>query len=316
MTVDTTEPLIRVSGAVKRYGHVTALAGVDIDVFPGETVGILGVNGAGKTTLIESIRGARLLDEGEIEVCGSSPLHQREACARRMSLQPQGSSLFKHLSVVESLELWASFYPRPRGVDEVITLVGLESKRHARVKTLSGGQQQRVRLALALIGDTDIVAFDEPTVGLDPLAREQMWDVIRLRAGRGAVLLATQMMDEAEALCDRIVIMDTGKVVASGGVGELLDCYAGQGSISFKAASFVDAATIKKLPGVLWASTRRVGAATSVRLVTSNMTDTRGALRALSSARAERIKTTSPSLRDVFLRLVGKEIDASFAEEE
>ena len=311
----TPEPLIRVSGAVKRYEQVTALAGVDVEVFPGETVGILGANGAGKTTLIESVMGARLLDEGDIEVCGFSPVRQREECARRMSLQPQGSSLFKHLSVTESLELWASFYPRPREVDEVIALVELESKRRARVKTLSSGQQQRVRLALALIGDTEIVAFDEPTVGLDPLAREQVWDVIRQRAGRGAVVMATQMMDEAEVLCDRIVIMDAGRIVAAGGVGELLVRYAGQGSVSFKTVAPVDAATMKKLPGVLWASTRRVGGSTSVRLVTSDMARAQAAVRASSSVRAENLKTVGPSLGDVFLRLVGRELNAPIHEE-
>ncbi len=316
MTTATSEPLIRVCGASKRYGQVTALAGVDLEVFPGEVVGLLGANGAGKTTLIESIMGARRLDEGNISVCGFSPVAQREECARRMSLQPQGSSLFKHLSVTESLELWASFYPRPRQVDEIISLVDLETKRKSRVKTLSGGQQQRLRLALALIGDTEIVAFDEPTVGLDPLAREQVWDVIRQRAGRGAVVMATQMMDEAEALCDRIVIIDAGRVVAEGGVSDLLERYAGQGSISFKTTSRVDAATLKNLPGVIWASTRRVGASTSVRLVVSDMMRARAGMRASSSISAQRIKTAGPSLSDVFLRLVGKELDEQTREED
>ncbi|RRD47614.1 ABC transporter ATP-binding protein [Arachnia propionica] len=314
MTV-TTKPLVRVSGAVKYYGEVPALAGVDLEVFPGEAVGILGANGAGKTTLIESIMGARFLDEGDIEVCGLSPVMQREECVKRMSLQPQGSSLFRHLSVAESLELWAAFYPQPRAVNEVLTLVGLEQKRRARIKTLSGGQQQRVRLALALIGDTEIVAFDEPTVGLDPLAREQVWDVIRQRAGRGAVVMATQMMDEAEALCDRVVMMDSGRVVAVGGIGDLMGRYAGQGSVSFKVSGAVHAATMENLPGVLWASTRRVGSSTSVRLVTQDLALTQTAVRASGSVKAERIKTVGPSLGDVFLRLVGKEINNPTPEE-
>lgn len=315
MATDGSGALIRVSNAIKRYGHLTALDGVNVEVFSGETVGLLGVNGAGKTTLIESIMGVRTLDRGEVEVCGFSPVYQREQCARRMSLQPQGSSLFKHLSVQETLELWASFYPHPSGVNEAIDLVGLGAKSRARIKTLSGGQLQRLRLALALVGDTEIVAFDEPTVGLDPLAREQVWDVIRQRAGRGAVLLATQMMDEAEALCDRIVIIDAGRVVGTGEVNELLARYAGEGSISFRTDEIVDASSMEELPAVLWASTRRVGGSTSVRLVTSDMAHTQAAVRASSSVRAERIKTSSPSLGDVFLRLVGKELNDSFVKE-
>ena len=128
--------------------------------------------------------------------------------------------------------------------------------------------------------------------------------------------MATQMMDEAEALCDRIVIIDAGRVVAEGGVSDLLERYAGQGSISFKTTSRVDAATLKNLPGVIWASTRRVGASTSVRLVVSDMTRARAAVRASSSIRAQRVKTAGPSLSDVFLRLVGKELDEQTREED
>lgn len=315
MTTAKREPLIRVSGAVKRYENLTALAGVDLEVFPGETVGILGTNGAGKTTLIESIVGARHLDEGSIEVCGLSPVTQREQCAKQISIQPQGSSLFKHLSVRECLELWASFYPHPHEVDEILNLVELDSKSRARIKTLSGGQQQRVRLALALIGNTEIVAFDEPTVGLDPVARELVWDVIRQRAGQGAVLMATQMMDEAEALCDRIVIMDGGKIAGSGEVDALLAKYAGQGSISFKTTDPVDAAALNDLPGVLWASAKQVGRSTNVRLVTADTARTQAALRLSKTMRAERIKSVGPSLGDVFFRLVGKELTPSMSEE-
>ncbi|RLP11138.1 ABC transporter ATP-binding protein [Propionibacterium australiense] len=269
--------------------------------------GILGANGAGKTTLIESIMGARTLDKGGIEVCGLSPVRQRAECARHVSLQPQGSSLFRHLTVLESVELWASFYPGPRPADEVIAMVGLDDKRRALVRTLSGGQLQRLRLALALVGDTEVVAFDEPTVGLDPLARERTWDVIRQRAGRGAVLMATQMMDEAEALCERIVILDAGRVIAEGTVGELLDGYAGQGSLSFTTPVLASPAVLQELPGVLWASARRVGETTSVRLVSADVTRTRAAVLGSQSVRAERIRTAGPSLADVFLRLVGGE---------
>lgn len=316
MNLTVNEPLVRVTGAVKRYANLVALAGVSLEVYPGETLGILGANGAGKTTLIESIMGARKLDAGEIEVCGLSPARRRAECSKHLSLQPQGSSLFKHLTVLESVELWASFYPNALPADEVIDLVGLEDKRRALVKTVSGGQQQRLRLALALVGDTEVVAFDEPTVGLDPLAREQVWDVIRQRAGRGAVVMATQMMDEAEALCDRIIILDAGRIVAEGTINDLLDRYAGNGSVSFKTSAFVDDAKMRELPGVLWASTRRMGGSTSVRLVSGDVARTQAAIRVSRLIQAERIKTASPSLADVFLRLVGKQLSPPTPEEE
>ena len=315
MNSEDQQPLIQVTRAEKRYGELTALKGVDLAIYPGETVGILGSNGAGKTTLIESIMGARLLDSGEINVCGYSPVSQQAECARRISIQPQGSALFKHLTVAETMELWASFYPQSRPVEEILSLVDLEAKRDSRVKTLSGGQQQRVRLGLALIGNTEIVAFDEPTVGLDPLARELIWGIIRQRAGRGAVLMATQMMDEAEHLCDRVVIMDAGQIVAEGDVTQLLDKYAGQGSVSFNTTETVDVATLENLPGVLWAATRQVGRGTSIRLVTEDPDRTGAALRMMSNVKAERLRSSGPSLGDVFFRLVGRELVAMEGEE-
>lgn len=316
MNAPANEALVRVIGAVKRYANLVALSDVSLEVYQGETLGILGANGAGKTTLIESIMGARRLDEGLIEVRGLSPVAHRAECSKYLSLQPQGSSLFKHLTVVESVDLWASFYPKPRQVDEVIAMVGLEAKRRALVKTLSGGQQQRLRLGLALVGDTEFVAFDEPTVGLDPLAREQVWDVIRQRAGRGGVLMATQMMDEAEALCDRIIILDAGRVVAEGSVNSLLERYAGQGSLSFKTAAFVDESQLRELTGAVWASTRRMGGSTSVRLISNDVARSQAAVRVSRSIQAERIKTASPSLADVFLRLVGRELETPTPEED
>lgn len=307
MTLPVNEPLIRVTGAVKHYGELAALCGVDLELRPGETLGVLGANGAGKTTLIESIMGARRLDGGGIEVRGLSPVLQRSECLRHVSLQPQDSSLFKHLTVLEHVALWASLYPSPHPVDEIIAMVGLDDRRRARVKTLSGGQRQRLRLALALVGGTAVVALDEPTAGLDPLAREQTWDVIRWRAGLGAVLMTTQMMDEAEALCDRVVILDAGRVVAEGAVDDLLDRYAGRGSVSFTIRAVVDDAVLQGLPGVLWFSTRRVGDGASVRLVSADVARTRAAVRASRALLAAHVRAAGPSLTDVFVRLVGRE---------
>lgn len=310
MKSETHEPLIQVSGARKQYGEIAALAEVDLEVSRGETLGILGANGAGKTTLIESIVGARELDSGEIRVCGYSPRTNRAECAARISIQPQGSALFKNLTVKETIELWASFYPAPKPVEDILELIDLQTKANIRIKHLSGGQQQRVRLGLALVGNTDVVALDEPTVGLDPLARELVWDIIRQRAGQGAVLMATQMMDEAEQLCDRVVFIDSGRVVLEGEIGDLLNNYGGEGSVLFKSQSLVDMASLENLPGVLWASARKVGSGTSVRLISSDVRATERAIHGMGPSYAERVTTRSPSLGDVFLRVVGKELES------
>lgn len=304
-SVGQTAALITVVGAVKHYGGVAALDGLSLQVHDGETFGLLGANGAGKTTLMESIVGARQLDGGTISVCGHSPARERLQVARRLSLQPQLSAFYKHLTVRESVETWASFYPSPIDPDVALSDVGLMSEARKAVGKLSGGQLQRLRLAHALVGNTDVVLFDEPTVGLDPIVREQVWQIILNRAGRGAVLLATQMMDEAEALCDRVAIIDHGRLMAEGTVSELLAAYAHEGSISFKSGTDVDVDTLKLLPGVVWASSVKHRGLSTFRLITKDREATQGAIIRKVAWRAEALRARQPTLTDVFLSVVG-----------
>jgi ABC-2 type transport system ATP-binding protein len=207
---------IRCAGLVKRYGDVVAVAGLDLTVAPGECFGLLGPNGAGKTTTIEILEGLTPPDAGEVEVLGTAWRSGATAALReRVGIQLQETQLADKLTVEETVRLFCSFYRGPRAVPEVLALVGLEEKRGAWVKNLSGGQKQRLAVACALVHRPELLFLDEPTTGLDPQSRRQLWEVIgRFRADGGTVLLTTHYMEEAERLCDRVAIVDHGRVIA------------------------------------------------------------------------------------------------------
>jgi len=298
------ESVVSVRDAVKTYGDVRALDGFSLDVFSGETVGLIGPNGAGKSTLLESVIGARVLDSGSIDVMGVSPQDNRLVVAQFISLQPQGSSLYQHLTVKEHLILWQALYGQPIDPQPLIECVGLQAKTRKRVSTLSGGQQQRLRLALALAGRTPLILVDEPTVGLDPSGREAVWDVIRNQMSNGSVLLATQDMEEAEALCDWIVVIDRGKDVAMGTPEQLLRDYALDGSITFQTQHPVEESWLLAQPGVEWVMLRPVEGGSSVRLITRDQVATRWAIMSMPDNTVSRYKVAGPTLSDVFLMLV------------
>jgi ABC-2 type transport system ATP-binding protein len=297
-------PVVSVRDVRKTYGSVRALDGFSMDVCEGETVGLIGPNGAGKTTLLESIIGTRFPDEGRIDVMGLSPRDGGAAVRKLASLQPQGSSAYKYLTVQEHIILWQALYDRSGDAGPVIEMVGLQEKARQRVSTLSGGQLQRLRLALALAGQTAIILLDEPTVGLDPAGREGVWNIIRHHMARGSVLLTTQNMEEAEALCDRIIVIDRGKNVAMGTPDRLLRDFAGQGSASFLSDGPLDQAALLALPGVTWASAQPVGSGSSVRLITHDQANTRLAVTRQFGGAVSRYRTSGPTLNDVFLTLV------------
>ncbi len=212
-------PAIHCHELVKRYGDVVAVAGLDLTVEPGECFGLLGPNGAGKTTTIEILEGLTPPDAGDIEVLGHRWTNGTEARAlrERLGIQLQETQLADKLTVAETVRLFRSFYRASHSVEEVLALVELEEKRDAWVGKLSGGQKQRLAVACALVSRPDLLFLDEPTTGLDPQSRRQLWDVIgRFRAGGGTVLLTTHYMEEAERLCDRVAIMDHGRVIALG----------------------------------------------------------------------------------------------------
>src|SRR5262245_4387359 len=204
---------IEVRGLRKRYGDVEAVRGVDFEIAQGEVFGLLGPNGAGKTTTVEILEGYRPRDAGDVSVLGHDPERPGPDFRQRIGVVLQQSELWQTLTVREVHEVFAGYYRRPRDIDEVISLVGLDEKRNARLKTLSGGQKRRLDLGVALIGDPDLVFLDEPTTGFDPAARRAAWEMIRSLRGLGkTVLLTTHYLDEAEQLADRVAVMREGRI--------------------------------------------------------------------------------------------------------
>ena len=203
------------TGLVKRYGDVVAVNGLSLAVHRGECFGLLGPNGAGKTTTIEILEGLLAPDAGHVEVLGLRWDRDEHALRQRLGIQLQETQLADKLTVEETLKLFRSFYTRGRDVTDLLRMVELEGKRKSWVSKLSGGQKQRLSVACALAGSPDVLFLDEPTTGLDPQSRRQLWGILnRFRADGGTILLTTHYMDEAEVLCDRVAIVDKGKVIA------------------------------------------------------------------------------------------------------
>ena len=213
---------ISVHGLRKSYGDYEAVRGISFEIPEGEVFGLLGPNGAGKTTTIEILEGYRPRDAGEVDVLGFDPGRAGPSFRERIGVVLQQSQLWPTITVAETHRMFAGYYDRPRDVDEVIKLVGLEEKRDARVKTLSGGQKRRLDLGVALVGDPDLVFLDEPTTGFDPAARRAAWDMIRaLRSLGKTILLTTHYLDEAEQLADRVAVLREGQIIREGTPAEL-----------------------------------------------------------------------------------------------
>jgi ABC-2 type transport system ATP-binding protein len=212
------QPIIEARGLVKRYGSLTAVDGIDLTVLSGEIFGILGPNGAGKTTTLEMIEGLRPPDAGTIMVAGYDTRTQTEDVRRAIGVQLQTTALFDYLTATELIQLFANLYgvdASPERVDRLLGMVGLREKRNSAANQLSGGQQQRLSIALGLVNDPVVVFLDEPTTGLDPGARRELWQTVRdVRDQGSTVVLTTHYMEEAEILCDRIAVMDHGQVIA------------------------------------------------------------------------------------------------------
>jgi ABC-2 type transport system ATP-binding protein len=223
MLAVTTTAAIEVEGLRKAYGDREAVRGIDFSVRGGEVFGLLGPNGAGKTTTVEILEGYRARSAGTVSVLGHDPGRRPAELRARMGIVLQSCGTYPHLTVRETVAHWASLYPAPRDVDEVVSLAGLEAAAGRRARTLSGGQQRRLDLALALVGDPELVFLDEPTVGFDPAARRAAWDTVRsLRDLGKTVLLTTHYLDEAQALADRVAIIKDGEILAEGPPSELV----------------------------------------------------------------------------------------------
>jgi ABC-2 type transport system ATP-binding protein len=305
---------ISASGLRKHYGRehqrIDALLGIDLAVRRGEVVGVLGPNGAGKTTLIEILEGVRTPDGGSARVLGV-PVQDRvgmKGLCGRIGIASQHTVLPPLLTVRELLTLQRTLYGSDVAVDELIDTLGLTDKARARVGSLSGGQQQRVAVALALVGDPELLCLDEPTSQLDPQARRAVWSVLeqqRLRRG-ATVLLTTHQMEEAQRLCDRILIIDRGRVIAEGSPGELVERHCPGRVISF-ALGDADPAALAGLPLQVQAE----GAARTARLEVQDVAGALGALVDLQRAgrlSLEGLRIERRTLEDVFLQLTGRQI--------
>jgi len=300
---------IRCRGLVKRYDDVVAVDGLDLDVAVGECFGLLGPNGAGKTTTLEVLEGLLEPTSGEVQVLGRAwGAHAREL-RERLGITLQETRLPERLTVGELVRLFRSFYAKGRDVDEVIRLVALEEKRGAWYDKLSGGQKQRLAVACALVGDPELLFLDEPTTGLDPQSRRQLWDLVLALKGEGkTVLLTTHYMDEAERLCDRVAIVDHGRVIALGTPQELIARVAGHEVVEFAAdGATLDEGALSRLPGARGVRRAQGGFAITVDRVHVTVPALLAHLEA-ANAPLERLTTHSATLEDVFVALTGRKL--------
>jgi ABC-2 type transport system ATP-binding protein len=272
---------VRVSGLRKRYGDITALDGIDLEIGRGEVFALLGPNGAGKTTMVEILEGFRRRDDGTAEVLGEDPGRAGRAWRARIGIVLQLASTAPELTVREMIAHFATFYPRPRDPDELIELVGLAEKAGARIAGLSGGQARRVDVALGIVGRPELLFLDEPTTGFDPGARRQFWDFIRQLAADGVtIVLTTHYLEEAEALAGRLAVLAGGQVVALGEPAEI-------GGAGRPATVSWDT------PG----GRRSVQTATPARAVAD--------LARLAGGEIPGLTVTRPTLEDAYLELIG-----------
>jgi len=310
-SADAGRPALRVVGLRKRYGDVVAVDGLDLTVASGECFGLLGPNGAGKTTTIEICEGLTTPDEGVVEVLGQRWDRDERALRERLGIQLQETKLAEKLTVEETVRLFRSFYPRGRSVDEVIDLVQLGEKRGARVGKLSGGQKQRLALACAMVGDPELIFLDEPTTGLDPQSRRQLWDlIIELRASGRSIVLTTHYMDEAEKLCDRVAIVDHGRVIALGTPRALIASLGAEHVVEFTSpgsAEVLGAEELEALDGIQ--SARLHNEEWSLE-VTELARAVPALLRELArrGLPLEELVTHSATLEDVFVSLTGRQL--------
>jgi len=299
-------PALRCEQLVKKYGDLTAVDGLDLEVDTGECFGLLGPNGAGKTTTVEILEGLNEPTAGRVEVLGMRWDRDERALRQRLGVSLQETHLPDKLTVEENLRMFRSFYLQGRPLEEVLDMVGLSDKRTAWTERLSGGQKQRLAVACALVSDPELLFLDEPTTGLDPQSRRQLWDVVLGFKSRGrTVLLTTHYMDEAERLCDRVAIVDKGKVIAMGTPRELIASLGAQQVVEFSTEQPLAPDGWGGLPSVRSARRSADGIALTVEQLHL-------ALPAIL-ARAEplgltHLSTHQATLEDVFVHLTGRHL--------
>jgi ABC-2 type transport system ATP-binding protein len=307
LTIVVMHEAIEVQGLRKAYGDTEAVRGLSFSVAAGEVFCLLGPNGAGKTTTTEILEGYRARSAGDVRVLGHDPEHSERALRERVGIVLQEAAAQAELTVAEVLTMFGGYYPRRRPVDELVALVGLEGKGDERVKLLSGGQRRRLDLALALVGDPDLLFLDEPTSGFDPSARRQAWATIKDLCALGkTVFLTTHFMDEAQALADRVAVMANGRLVAMGTPAEIGGRDTAPTEISFALPHGV---ALGDLPDLGDASVTEP-APERVRVVAPNGLLASHALTGWALDRGHELRgfeVTQPSLEDVYLRLTENE---------
>lgn len=302
------DPIIQVENLYKNYGAVEALRGVSFAVYQGEVFGLLGPNGAGKTTTVEILEGMRAPDRGLARVCGLDPEKSGQDFKEKIGAVLQSTALPDKLRVKEAIELFAAFYRHHANADELLKRFQLEEKRTAFYSQLSGGQKQRLALAMALVNDPQVVFLDEPTAGLDPQVRREIYDIIeRLKREKKTVLLTTHYIEEAERLCDRVAIVDHGLVIAQGTPRELKHSSAGMTRIEVRLARPLTNGLLSQLEGV---SNSREFDGTHI-LHSARPPQTIVALVKQLEAENNELQSLemfSPSLEDVFIELTGRRL--------
>jgi ABC-2 type transport system ATP-binding protein len=297
-------PVIAVSNLGKRYGRTVAVDDVSLEVFEGEIFGLIGPNGAGKTTTMECVEGNRIPDRGTISVLGLDPRRDANALRQRIGVQHQEAHLQKRIKVWEAVDLWRSLYTRVVDTDALLAQLGLEAKRDAWFMTLSGGQKQRLFIALALIHEPEVVFLDELTTGLDPQARRAIWALVTGIRERGTtVFLTTHLMEEAERLCDRVAIIEHGRIIEAGTPEELVRRHCPERAVVFTSD---DANVAERLQGLGVVGRGEGNPVTyTVRGAGDDFVTEVINLIAREGIRVRGFRTEIPTLEDVFLKLTG-----------
>jgi ABC-2 type transport system ATP-binding protein len=299
--------VISVAHLSKSYENVVAVHDVSLDVFEGEIFGLIGPNGAGKTTTMEIVQGLRKPDRGTMSVLGLDPRRDATALRQRIGVQHQEAQLQKRIKVWEAIDLWSSLYPRVVDADELLLRLGLDAKRDAWFMTLSGGQKQRLFIALALIHDPEVVFLDELTTGLDPQARRAIWELITGIQQRGkTVFLTTHLMEEAERLCDRVGIIEHGRLIEIGAPAELIARHCPERSVVFQSDETALVDRLQTLPTVR--SATREGAVHTLRGEGDEFINDMIHGIARLELSVENFRTEIPTLEDVFLKLTGHRV--------
>lgn len=304
------EPAVRVRGLTKRFGDAVAVAGLDMTVHRGEVLALLGPNGAGKTTTVEVCEGFLRRDDGQVEVLGLDPAVDGARLRPRIGVMPQGGGAYPGVRCAEMLRLIASCAADPIDPGWLLDVLGLGTVGRTPYKRLSGGQQQRLSLACALVGRPELVFLDEPTAGMDPQARRLVWDLVSaLRTDGVGVVLTTHLMDEAEALADRVVIVDHGRAVAAGTPAELTRPAGGRQELRFRSQSSLDLdLLVAALPEGCEATETRAGEYVVHGDIDPQTVSTVTAWCARHGVFAEDLRIGQRSLEDVFLDLTGREL--------